>query len=793
MTSEKPFLSRQEIDLKTFGRKLHRYRKFFFISISFFVILALGVIFLSTPKYEVSTSLIIDATEETRKLGESQFIEGGVDLIKSEKNLFNEVAILTSYNLLKETVTQLGIDVTYHTPKELFNSIDLPWNEEQYGYFPFKVVLDRTKSQLQGLEFTVIPLENDQFELLVEGDKFQVYNPVSDSKEEFKFGFSYSNTHTFGEAIGHKYFNFTIHKPEYELDSKAFENKSLSFIVHDINQIVEDYRQNLQVDNIDIKASIFRITSKAALVDKEKAFLNQLTSNYIKNQVSSRNSIAADKEEFIRKQLQIITDSLADSEVVLESFKRNESAINLGATANNALLQSQGLQTQAGKLRIRVQYYNSLIQSIQNNRNEDDFSIPTTMGINDPLLSNNIMELNRLYAERSRKRFYVTGNNEEITILNGQINESADLLLSNLQSAIKAARVELGGINAQLSNYGEVINELPTQQKELLTIERKNTLYNNLFNYLSQELAKTGIAKAESTADSQVLDEARMVGTGPVAPQKTLLLTAALLMGTLLPFGWVVLFAPDENIENIKQIISNTTIPIISNVILQNKTIKGKKSEVSQWMLKESFRDLYANLRLKRSQDDRVIAISSTMPQEGKSYISIHLGKALAEAGHKTIVIDMDMRKPGLVQYIKKDRELDLSHFLQDDHLSAQEIIQDHDTVTNLSIIMSSVVEGNVQPLLSSSRMRELMDHLKKEYDYILFDTPALGLVSDIYLLWELIDLNLFVLRRGTSKIKFIHDFESKVPTIGKVKNYLVYNGAEQKSHKYGYGDKYGS
>lgn len=793
MTSEKPFLSKQDIDLKTFGRKLYRYRRLFFLSIGLFVLLALGVIFLSTPKYEVSTSLIIDVTEENRKLGDSQFIEGGVDLISSEKNLFNEVAILTSYNLIKETVTELGMDVTYHTPKTLFNKINLPWNEEHYGYFPFKVLLDRSKTQLQGLEFKVTPIGNDQFELLVEGEKFQVYNPISNNRDEFKFDFSYSKTYTFGEVIEHKYFNFTIAKPDFEVDSKIFENKSLSFIVHDTDRIVDAYRQNLQVDNIDIKASIFRITSKVALVVKERAFLNQLTSNYIKNQVSSRNSIASEKEEFIRKQLQIVSDSLADSEVVLESFKRNESAINLGATANNALLQSQGLQTQAGKLRIKIQYYNSLIQSIQNNRNDEDFSIPTTMGINDPLLSNNIMELNRLYAERSRKRFYVTGNNEEITILNGQINESADLLLSNLQSAIKAARIELGGLNAQLSNYGEVISELPTQQKELLTIERKNTLYNNLFNYLSQELAKTGIAKAESTADSQVLDEARMVGNGPVAPQKTLLMTAALLMGTLLPFGWVVLFAPDENIESIQQIVSNTSIPIISNVVLQNKEEKGKKSEVGQWMLKESFRDLYANLRLNRSKDDRVIAISSTMPQEGKTYISIHLGKALAEAGHKTIIIDMDLRKPGIFQYLKKHSEVDLSDYLQDDKLTAEEIIQEHDSVANLSVVMSSVVEGNVQPLLSSSRMRELLDLLKKEYDYIILDTPALGLVSDIYLLWELIDLNLFVLRRDTSKIKYIQDFESKVPTIGKVKNYLVYNGAQQKSHKYGYGDKYGS
>ena len=111
------------------------------------------------------------------------------------------------------------------------------------------------------------------------------------------------------------------------------------------------------------------------------------------------------------------------------------------------------------------------------------------------LINQNIIELKELYAERSRKKFYVTSNNEEMTILNGRIKEATDLLLGNLRSAVRSSQAALGGITSQISNIDEEISSLPTREIQLLNIQRQNTLYENLYKYLSQELLNAGLAK----------------------------------------------------------------------------------------------------------------------------------------------------------------------------------------------------------------------------------------------------------------------------------------------------------
>ena len=208
----------------------------------------------------------------------------------------------------------------------------------------------------------------------------------------------------------------------------------------------------------------------------------------------------------------------------------------MSATANNALNLTQNLQIDKAKIELDIKYYKSLITFVEENLNDEDFMIPTAIGVNNPLINENIRELTRLYTEKSEKKFYLTSNNQEMTMLNEQIQESTQALLANLRSAIQSSEFRLQGLMAQLSNYNGVISGLPTSEKQLLGIERQSTLYENLFNYLSQELAKTGIARAESNSDTRVLDEARLVGL--VSPKKLLILALAIAFGLIIP-AWL--------------------------------------------------------------------------------------------------------------------------------------------------------------------------------------------------------------------------------------------------------------
>ena len=110
----------------------------------------------------------------------------------------------------------------------------------------------------------------------------------------------------------------------------------------------------------------------------------------------------------------------------------------------------------------------------------------------------------------------------------------------------------------------------------------------------------------------------------------------------------------------------------------------------------------------------------------------------------------------------------------------------------NLKFIPTAVVDGNVHELLSGDKMKAVIEELKIEYDYVILDTPAVGLVSDFLLLLDVMDINLFVVRRNVSKIEFLEDLENLIPRDKKKKSYIIFNDALKEDHKYGYEAKYG-
>ncbi len=779
--------TKQEINLGSFFSKVLKNKYLFLISIGSFIAIALAYIFLATPQYQVSSSLLIDSSGENRVLGESDYVDGGISLIEMEKNLYNEIGIIESYSLVRQTVEDLNFDISYHAGSVVKT-------REYYGYFPFEVTIDKSKAQLYSVPFEVEILSNERYRLSIEANDFWVSNPVNESKREIKRSFDFSQEYNFGDQVTNSFFNFVINKPSYEVSPIEFEGENLSFKIYDLEDVASTYASKVEVNNIDIQASIFRVSSSGAVVKKETNFIEKLTNNYIQGNLNSRNDIASTKEDFIRTQLADITDSLTTAELKLELYKKDKRAVDLGTTAKNALNQTQSFQVEKGKTELNIKYYKSLIKNVQNNRNSDDFIVPTALGIDNPLINANIKELTDLYALKSKKKFFVTDNNQEMAILNRQIEGATDLLINNLRNAIQSAQLTLGRINSQLSNFNGLISTLPTRENELLTIERKSKLYENLFNYLSQELAKTGIARAESTSGTRVLDKARMVGSGPIAPQKTLLLLLAGILGTLIPLVKVVFFTDNEIIENRDQITSKTDIPVIASISRYDAKSSKSNAALSLWKTKESFRDLYAQLELvKMDKECTVLGMTSIMPDEGKTYCSINLGISLAEAGKKTLIIDGDLRNPSLVsENFDRITGKGLSNYLKGDLTSSEDIIYPHNNVKNLDFIPTVVIDSNVHSLLSGPRLKPLIKKLEKQYDYIILDTPAVGVVSDFLLFSDYIDINLFVARRGVAKFAFLQDFENLIANGKKKKNFIIFNDTLGKDYKYGYGQKYG-
>ncbi|MCB0584223.1 MAG: AAA family ATPase [Phaeodactylibacter sp.] len=755
------------------------------------VILCVGIAYIYgkvvPPIYAVKTTLLIDSSGNSRKLGDSKYVEGGVGLIDMEKNLSNEMGILKSYSLMEKTVKDLDFQVSYYTGK---------WYKEReaYGYFPFEVELIDSSAQMFGARFYVELLSDQRYRLSVAAKEFDVSNPATGTTRTVERNFEFSDVFFFGKEVAHDYFHFIIKKPDYKVVPEDFEGQELSFQIHSISGLAKAYASKLDVSQVDIKASILKLTSQGQIPKKEIDFLTKLTDHYIKSKLDERDEIALSKETFIREQLAGVTDSLAKAELRLEAFRSRAQAVNLTQTATNALNQVQDLQSTKAQLELKVKYYNSLLQYLSDTSSIDKIIAPSVAGIDDPLLNENLLELKRLYSERSRLKYFKGEKSYDLEIIEQQIKATTRSLRENLKNLINSSMLGLNNLDNQILSYEGTISQLPSNEKQLLNYQRKSNLYENLFNYLSQELAKTGIARAEDIPDTKVLDTPRMVGDGPVEPQKGMLMILGFLIGLILPLGLVIIqHSMDEKVQDISQLEASSKIPVAASIAHDYSEVKPTLTNDVQleWQVQESFRDLVAKIQfLITDPKKNVIGLTSTVPDEGKTFCALNLGINFARGGKKTLLIDSDFRVPSQMKEDGALKKYGLSDYLKGEDITVDDIIHVNEFTPNLHYIPTRIEQNfNPQELLTSPRLEPLILGLKDSYDYIIVDSPAVGLVSDFLLVSKLLDIQLFVIRRKVSKLSFLHGLE-KLIKKGKMKNtFLIFNDAIGKSFKYGYGD----
>ena len=242
--------------------------------------------------------------------------------------------------------------------------------------------------------------------------------------------------------------------------------------------------------------------------------------------------------------------------------------------------------------------------------------------------------------------------------------------------------------------------------------------------------------------------------------------------------------------------IENASLtPVIGVVRKSSKSINQKfpkliVTESPKSSLAESIRAIRTNLQfISPGKDTKIIAITSTVSGEGKSFITINLGGIIAMLDLKVVILDLDLRKPKLHYSFDDDNSAGVSTYLVGKS-TLDEVLLSTD-VDNLQIITSGPIPPNPAELVQSPRMQELLDKLAEKYDYILIDTPPIGLVTDGATLIKKSDISLYVIRAEYSKRSFA-TLPDQLVDEHQIKNmYIVFNSVSASGRRYGgYGYK---
>jgi capsular exopolysaccharide synthesis family protein len=272
-------------------------------------------------------------------------------------------------------------------------------------------------------------------------------------------------------------------------------------------------------------------------------------------------------------------------------------------------------------------------------------------------------------------------------------------------------------------------------------------------------------------------------------------------MGLLLPLLIIIgIFAFNNSIQNADDLSKLTSIPLIGVVGVNNSKSYLAVYDKPKSALSESFRAIRSSLQFLYKKQNllgtKTLMLTSTISGEGKTFCSINIATVFALSEKKTVIIGLDLRKPKIFKDFDLKNEVGVVNYLIGQKTLSE--ITNKTKIPYLDVITSGPIPPNPSELIMSDAMREMMDELKAKYDYIILDTPPIGLVTDAVELATFADIVIYVMRQNITK-KGMPNLVNNMVKRGELSNVsIVLNGFENKAkygtaYGYGYGYGYGS
>lgn len=758
------------IDIKKFLFKIINNWYWFVLTIFISLSFAYFINKYTDPVFSVNSSILIRDKNNSIGSGvDNMMQEMGLFRGVRRKNVVNEIGILNSYTLARRTIENLNFDISYY-------SIGRIRQPEVYGKTPFTIVYNKDEKNVLNYPIYVTLLEDKTFHIHI-NDKFNIEKNIKP-----------------GEKFISDDFNFTIYSNGFDVDS--LQTSEYYFTINDLNALTNTYKNKLKIETSDKKSSVLLLTTTGKVIQKEVDYLNKLCEQYIQMDLDEKNEISKKTIIFIDKQLTNITDSLRNAENRLQSFKEHNRTMDLSLEGRGLFNKLEVLENEKASFLVQQNYYNYLLEYLNSKNIESDIIAPSVMGIADPSLNKLVVQLNELASEKSSISYGSTSENPALDVFNDKILNVKSLLIENINSTISSSKLALRNLETRISRVDKEIRKLPVTEKQLINIQRKFALNDEIYTFLLQKRAETGIAEASNTSSNKILDYSRTDNSKLLTPKKKLNYIIALIIAILIPLMLIVIVDFfDNKIHDRKDIERKTDIPIIAEIGHNNKNSDLVVKDYPRSSISESFRKLRTNLKyslVNKTEGPTVVAVTSTISGEGKSFTAINTASVLAALDKKTIILGLDLRKPTLHKYFDYENENGVSEYLTGE-LEYKDIIRET-KIKNLSIILAGAIPPNPAELIELPKMEELIMKLKEEYDYVVLDTPPIALVTDALLLSSLVNINLYVIRQNYSNLSVI-DFINEIKNKNNIPLNIIINDINLSgyySYKYNYNYKYG-
>ncbi len=759
-------MNEEKFDYK---RLLVKGLKYWYIFLLIFPLFLLGAYFYlkTTPPQYRAVALLQIKSEETSSQLDEEAIFSELGLGKQSESLENETMVLRSTPILEEVVRNLKLQYQYFKLGQFMN-------EELYTDSPIRVVDWQPKNSAQPELAATLEFTGDNSYRLSFEDDDKTY------KGEF------------GKPVRLPYGALMLSSSR----ERNIEGP-MALYIHSTKGMANGLSGKLEVNIVGENSSILQLSIKDRVPQRAQELLSELITVYNRRSVAERNQVFENSIGLINERIQLINEELSEVEEDVASYKSRFSIGELSAEGSMLMQELSDYNRQISGTELQLQILNSIEDFLQRNRDNFEF-VPTNLSINNLTLTNQLESFNKLLSERARMRNDLGPSHPDLKLTEKQIQNLRESIIANVKAMQGDLQITRESTANQRNDLETRMRSLPRRERELIEIERRKTVKENLYLYLLEKREESAISMAVTVPNGKVVEPPQLPVT-PVSPKKAQIWLIAFFLGLALPTAVAFLLEGlNDRLQIEDEIEKLTSVPLGGMVSFNKKKDRMVVKENSHSPQAEMFRLLRANLAyIAAGENLRTLLITSSMSGEGKSFIAMNLGMTQALTGKRVLILELDLRKPKQEEYINLERsEEGVVNYLVDQSISVANVIRNTGMHPNLDIISSGPKPPNPSELILSARLRELVDELRSHYDFIIIDAPPVGLVADALQMKDLAEATMYVVRIGYTRkaqLRILQDIaqKNKLPRPFIVANAVKFNASYGNSY-YGYGYGYG-
>ena len=733
------------IDYRMLLHKCLKHWRWFVASVLACLILAFIYIRYTAPVYNVTAGVLIQQKDSKGGLGAALSggalgMLSGLGGVSLSSSFDNEVEIMQSRTLLKKVVTDLGLYIS--TAQQRITGYNIPL----YKTSPIQVYMSPEEATELESGVKIKTTYTPEGKLTA-----QIEFELKEEEQEIEKTFDKLPA-VFPTPVG--VLSFT--KNDSLLTEMRKEESGDIRLVTYISSPIEAakaYKENLTIEG-GKKTTIAQVSLQDN--DKQRAtdFVNYLVVCYNQDILDEKSKVVLKTSEFIRERMEVVNQELSTTESEIADFKQKSGLTDISADAQLLLQESAKYEQLRVENETQIRLVEFLRDYIQNPANANEV-IPANVGLKEEKLTTAIDEYNSLLAERRRLLRTSSESNPAVINLNDGIQTMQKSIQTTVASTLKGLQITQNDLEHQMRQFTDRINSAPQQEREYINLARQQEIKSRLYLVLLQQREENILSLGLTTDTGRIVEEV-LPDKDPVTPKKKIIALAALFLGLCIPAGVIFLFDQfGSKIGKRSDIEKQSNVPFLTELPHNQQNQKGHLAvrENQNGPMEEAFRTLRTQLLYQLDTADKVILFTSTQGEEGTTFVASHTAASLAFLGKKVVVVDMNLRRPGLPSYFSLSTDVKgMTDYLNaPKQVRLLDLVQPSAVHANLDILPGGALATNSTELVGQEAFADAIRQLKEKYDYVILDTAPLPLVTDTVLIGRTADSCVFVCRAGVT------------------------------------------